>query len=44
MSGCWGDPMERLRRKAFERLRAGCLRPAEIPGFRLGYFCQDEMP
>ncbi len=42
MSGCWGDPMARLRRKVLERLRAGCLRLAEIPGFRPGYFYQCE--
>ena len=42
MSGYWRDPMERLRRKVFERLRAECLRQAGIQEFRRGYLRQCE--
>lgn len=42
MSGCWRDPIERLRRKVFEHLRAGCLRQAGIQEFRQGYLHQCE--
>lgn len=42
--GCWRDPMARLRRKGLERLRAECLRLAEILEFRPGYLNQCEWP